>query len=65
MGKDKPVEAGVSVGKVGQRLVYQRPRILSVMLAPDITKSMQNTGGTVARSTFRSYRLQGAQTGRS
>ena len=37
---------------------YSPPRILSVMVAPDLTKCMQNTGGIEERSTFQQYRLQ-------
>jgi len=36
--------------------LYCPPRILSVTVAPDITKCMQNTGGTEDRSTFRMYK---------
>jgi len=63
MGKDKLT--GTPIGKAGQRIAYERPRILSVTVAPDITKSMQNTGGTVPRSTFRNYRSQEAGIGRT
>ncbi len=35
---------------------YSPPRILSVMVTPDITKCMQNTGGISERSTFRAYK---------
>jgi hypothetical protein len=37
---------------------YTPPRILSVVVAPDITKCMQNTGGTVQRSTFQIYKTE-------
>ena len=36
--------------------VYSPPEILSISIAPDITKCMQNTGGIVPSSTFNVYR---------
>lgn len=39
---------------------YCPPRILSITVAPDITKCMQNTGGTEPRSTFEVYKAAAA-----
>ena len=36
--------------------LYCPPQIISISVAPDITKCMQNTGGTEDRSTFRMFR---------
>lgn len=44
----------MSTGQSG--IQYCPPRILSIIVAPDITKCMQNTGGTEPRSTFEVYK---------
>lgn len=42
---------------------YQAPAVLDVRVAPNITLSMQNTGGTEPDSTFRvAKRIQASQT---
>ncbi|MCK5018980.1 MAG: ABC transporter substrate-binding protein [Candidatus Peribacteraceae bacterium] len=38
------------------KIQYESPRILSVIVSPDITKCMQNTGGIDERSTFNLYK---------
>ena len=37
---------------------YEKPRILSILISPDLTKCMQNTGGIDERSTFKIFKKQ-------
>ena len=41
-------------------VTYCPPRILSVLVSPDITKCMQNTGGIEECSTFNAYKTRAA-----
>ena len=50
-----------TVATGGRYIEYHPPSVISVTVAPDITKCMQNTGGTVQRSTFKTYKNKSSQ----